>query len=497
MKIKKGKLIAALMLAMFLAAVEGTIVTMATPVIAKDLHGFGLLSLVFSVYLLTSAISTPIYGKFADLFGRKRVLTAGILIFLTGSCFCGLSKNMTMLIAFRALQGLGAGSIFTVPLTIVGDVFPAAERPKVQGSLTTVWGIASLVGPFLGGFLIDVFSWHWIFYINIPFGLLSIYLLQGSLKEHFEKKKHRIDYAGTAVLSVAIILLMSIFLFGQNRAAWLITLLAVIAMALFLAFYWIERRAKEPIVLFTIFTRTSTTVNLISFLVYAVLMGVNVYMPIFFQNVQGYRPTISGLAMLPMSMAWLLATFFLRKLFVKYGRKSVTVGANAAILISSALLLTLGVNSPIVLALVCVFFLGLGFGSICTTLTMIIQDSVDYSKRGTAIAANTLLRTLGQTVGISVFGSIFNLVITRYFIGQGIPGINPTDLYQAASSQNTLSTEQIRYSLNNSIHVLFYVFIVIIGVSLLLSVLLPKMKENRDLSSETPFTEFQDKKETP
>lgn len=221
-----------------------------------------------------------------------------MLIFLTGSCLCGLSQNMVMLIAFRALQGLGAGSILTVSYTIIGDVFPPEERAKVQGGLNTMWGIASLVGPFLGGFLIDTLSWHWIFFINIPFGLLSVFLLQGSLIETFEKKKHSIDYVGTAVLSLAVILFLSMFLFNQNADpahVWFIALSVVISIFLLFAFYKIERRAKEPIVSFEIFNRVSTIVNLISFFAYAVLMGIDVYMPIYLQNILGYRPTLSAL----------------------------------------------------------------------------------------------------------------------------------------------------------------------------------------------------------
>ena len=172
MTLKKKNLVISLLLVMFLAAVEGTIVTMATPTIARSLQGLDMISLVFSVYLLTSAVSTPIYGKLADLFGRKNTLSIGIIIFLAGSVFCGFARNIIMLIAFRAVQGLGAGSIFTIAYTIIGDVFPLEERARLQGGLNAVWGIASLAGPFLGGFLIDALSWHWIFFINIPFGLL-------------------------------------------------------------------------------------------------------------------------------------------------------------------------------------------------------------------------------------------------------------------------------------------------------------------------------------
>ncbi|MCL2883726.1 MAG: MFS transporter, partial [Coriobacteriia bacterium] len=188
----KNLLILALALAMFLAAVEGTIVTLAIPTIAKDLSGFDLISWVFSAYLFASAVSTPIFGKLCDLFGRKRMLIIGILIFIIGSASCGLSQSMHMLIAFRVLQGIGAGAIFTVPSTIVGDTFPLDQRGKVQGALSVVWGIASLVGPFLGGMLIAVLSWHWIFFINVPIGLVSVIVLQRVFDEQFERRRQPI-----------------------------------------------------------------------------------------------------------------------------------------------------------------------------------------------------------------------------------------------------------------------------------------------------------------
>jgi LPXTG-site transpeptidase (sortase) family protein len=204
----KRNITAALVVAMFLGAIEGTVVTTAVPTIVRDLSGFGLISWIFSTYFLTSAISTPVYGKLADLYGRKKTLCIGIVIFLVGSCLCGLSQNMYQLVAFRALQGLGAGSIFTITYTIVGDIFTLAERAKVQGWLNATWGIASIIGPFLGGFFIDYFSWHWIFFINVPFGILSIFLLQKYFHENIERKKQKIDYAGIIMLSAAIIILL-------------------------------------------------------------------------------------------------------------------------------------------------------------------------------------------------------------------------------------------------------------------------------------------------
>ncbi|MBP1736902.1 MAG: hypothetical protein H6Q60_783 [Oscillospiraceae bacterium] len=472
MKLKKTPLIISLMLAMFLAAVEGTIVTMATPTITKDMQGFELISLVFSIYLLTSTISTPIYGKLSDLYGRKNTLSIGIIIFLVGSLLCGLSQNMAMLIGFRALQGLGAGAILTVAYTIIGDAFPLEERSKIQGALGTMWGIASLAGPFVGGLIIDTLSWHWIFFINLPFGLLSVILLQSSMTEAFEKKKQTIDYAGTLTLSLAVVICLSIFLFDQKGIS--IAVSAVVTLLLLLAFYKIEKTAKEPMMPFDIFTKSSIMVNLISFLVFGVLMGIDVYLAIYLQNVQGYRPTIAGLSMLPMNISWLAVSFMLGKLLVRYGGKTVMLVSNAVLIVSTVLLSTLGVSTSLLLVLTYGFIIGFAFGGASTASTILIQDSVEFGQRGAAVAANSLLRTLGQTIGISVFGNIFNSNITEYFSRQGIEGINPSNLYQSSETTVAVSSEQIALSLNSAMHALFISFIIISCLAFVCSVMMPK-----------------------
>ncbi len=475
----KRNIVIALMVAMFLGAVEGTVVTTAIPTIVKDLQGFEVISLVFSVYLLTSAISTPIYGKLSDLYGRKNILSIGIIIFLVGSFLCGLSHTMNMLIGFRAIQGLGAGAIFTVTYTIIGDVFTLEERPKVQGLIGTVWGIASLAGPFLGGILIDILSWHWIFFINLPFGILSVILIQRNLKETVKKKKHNIDFAGIITLSIAMIIFLNIFLSTENTSSKhniFIAISVVITIILLIAFYKIERKAKEPIIPFEIFTKTSTIVNLISFLASAILIGSNVYLPIYLQNILGFNAKVSGLALAPMSVAWLIASVVLGKCIVKYGAKVVIFISNVILLISTILLPTLDINSSLLLVLVYVFIMGFGFGGAFTTLTIIVQESVEYNKRGAATATNSLLRTLGQTIGVSVFGSIFNLYIIRYFIQLGIKGVEPSNLYNSSTYNAAVTSEQIKLSLNSSLHVLFIIFIIISILSLILSIVMPKIE---------------------
>lgn len=478
--LKKKNIVIALMVAMFLGAVEGTVVTTAIPTIVKDLHGFQIISLVFSVYLLASAISTPIYGKLSDLYGRKNTLSIGIIIFIAGSFLCGLSQNMFMLIGFRIIQGLGAGSIFTVTYTIVGDVFTLEERPKIQGSLGTVWGIASLAGPFLGGILIDMLSWHWIFFINIPFGILSVVLLQKSIKETVKKQNQKIDFAGIIILSVAMIIFLNIFLSTENSGSNFNTFVALsvlLTVILLFLFYRVEKRAKEPIFPFDIFTKTSTIVNLISFLASAMMIGLDVYMPIYLQNILGFDPKISGLSMAPMSISWLIASVVLGKCMVKHGGKIVILISNFIILISAGLLLTLGTNTSQIAVLVYVFIIGFGLGGVFTTLTIMVQESVEYNKRGAATAANSLLRTLGETIGISVFGGVFNLYITRYFVQHGINGVDPSNLYNS-SVHAAVSGELTKQSLNSSLHILFMIFIAISILSIILTIMIPNIKRD-------------------
>ena len=471
----KRNIVIALMVAMFLGAIEGTVVTTAVPTIVKDLSGFGLTSWIFSTYLLTSAISTPVYGKLADLYGRKRTLCIGIVIFLVGSCLCGVSQSMYQLIAFRTLQGLGAGSIFTITYTIVGDIFTLAERAKVQGWLNAVWGIASIIGPFVGGFFIDYLSWHWIFFINVPFGILSIFLLQRYFNESLEKKKQNIDYAGMFMLSAAIIILLVGVPAGGKRTAVSIAL----TLAVLVIFYFIEKKAAEPIVPFEIITKSNTVVNTISLLAAAVLIGADVYLPIYIQNVLGFRATISGLSMAPMSVSWLISSVIIAKALPKYGERVVIGFSIFVLFLSCLLLLPLGMGSSLITVIICTFIMGFGFGGCFPTLTIVIQASVDHNKRGAATALNSLVRSIGQTIGVAIFGGILNQNIVEYFNNLGIKGIDPNDLYSTANI-STVSLQDIQLSISSSLHIVFLAFICITVVCLALSFLLPSELKGKD-----------------
>ena len=458
------------MVAMFLAAFEGTVVSTAMPTIAKSLHGYNLISWVFSAYLLTSAISTPIYGKLSDLYGRKKILNIGIIIFLIGSSLCGFSQTMIELIIFRAIQGLGAGSIITITYTIIGDIFELSERAKIQGWLSTVWGIAGLIGPFLGGFIIDYLSWNWIFFVNIPFGLLSIYLLNKNLKETKSIVKPKIDYLGTVLLTVSII---SILFMSFSTNKYLTITLGFIAVISLILLYFVEKKSEEPIIPLDIFTKNTVIANLILFLVSGILMAIESYTPIYTQNVLGFTPTISGLMLLPLSISWLLSSFIISKTLPKYGESVIVPISLILITISSGLLMLLSVNitSSILILVISSSIIGLGFGGTFTVLTITVQSAVGYEKRGVATSTSSLIRTLGQTICVSIFGVLLNSSINKYFINEGVNGITSDNIFDSS-----LLNISIKSAFFSGIHNIYIILLILSIGSLVLSLFLNKDK---------------------
>lgn len=469
----KRTIVFAIMIVMFLVAFEGTVVTTAMPTIAKDFNGYNLISLVFATYLLTSAVSTPIYGKLSDLYGRKRILSIGIIIFLVGSSLCGLSQSIIQLIIFRGLQGIGAGSILTLSYSIVGDIFNISEKAKVQGYISTVWGVATLVGPFLGGFLISYLSWHWIFFINIPFGLLSIFILHKNLKENITPHNSKIDYLGALFLTISIVsILLSVFFNSPNYKL----IFLILALVSIIIFYFVEKKSSEPIVPFDIFTRNIIIINLICFLISGLLMGVEVYTPIFTQNVLGYNPTISGLIMAPMSFSWLLSSFILSRLLPKYGYKKVIQLCLLILILTSINLSLLRIDTSIISLIVTLIFMGFGFGGILTTITIAVQEGVSNDRMGVSTSTNTLVRTLGQTIVVSIFGGISTSSIASYFNSIGMNGITSENIYSS-----NVTVTQIQTAFYNGNHSIFSILLIIAVACLIISLSIKNatLKKNR------------------
>lgn len=404
---KQKYVVAALLIATFLTAIEGTIVSTAMPKIVGDLGGSHLYTWVISVYLLATVISTPIFGKMADLYGRKRMFTIGVLIFLVGSVLSGLSQSMHQLVVYRIIQGLGAGALTTIPMTIIGDVFTYEMRAKIQGLISSVWGISGILGPLVGGFIVDSISWHWIFFMNLPFGIISLILIAISLHEHMEKKKRTIDYAGILTFAVC----MTSFLYALNlwkeerQLTGNIMVMFALALVSLLLFIWIESKGKEPMLPLSLFKNQLIVVsNIAGFLIGFILIAVTFYIPLWVQGVTGLNATLSGIAMLPQSLTWPLGALLVGKWVRKMVVGQIALVGMVFIIIGciGMSLLQTGTSLPWMMLITAI--LGLGFGLSTTLFTVVVQSSVGWNMRGAAMGSNNLFRTLGQTIGIAVSG---------------------------------------------------------------------------------------------
>jgi len=411
--------IVSLMLVMLLAALDQTIVSTALPRIATDLHGLNRLSWVATAYLLTSAITTPIYGKISDLFGRKKIFQSAIVIFLVGSVLCGISQSMGQLIAARALQGIGAGGLMSLVLAIVGDIIPPRQRGQYMGYFLAVFGVASVAGPLLGGFLTDSLSWRWIFFVNLPIGAVALSTVASRLHLPVYKHEHKIDYLGAMLLSGASVSILLATVWGGNTYAWgsgqIISLL-IAGLVLAVSFVLQERRAEEPIIPMGLFRNDVFTVSIILSLLAGIAMFAAIlYIPEYQQIVRGYSPTKSGLLMLPLVLGLLVASITSGRLTTKFGRYRIfpifgtLVMAFGLWLFSHVTLSTSQLTLAIWMAVI-----GIGLGSFMQIMTLAVQNAVDRRQMGTATSSATFFRSLGSSFGGAIFGSILTSRLTHH-----------------------------------------------------------------------------------
>jgi EmrB/QacA subfamily drug resistance transporter len=400
------------MLTTGLAAIDATIVATAVPQIVHDLGGFVKFPWLFSLYLLTQSVLVPIYGRLADVFGRKPMLLFGIGVFLVASVLCGSAWSMVSLIAFRGLQGIGAGAIIPMTTTIVADLYEPADRGRIQGYISGVWGVTAIIGPTVGGLFAEYLSWRGIFFVNIPIGLAALWMLQRHLREDVVRRAHRIDLAGAVVLTLGLSALILALLEGGVSWAWTsaqsVALFAV-AGALLVAFLPIERSAAEPILPLWVFRpRILVSTNLAGFVIGAILIGLTSYVPTFAQRVVGVGAVIAGLALGAMTVGWPIAATLSPKVYLRldYRRTALLGGVFATM---GCLLFALLVDASSIWRIAVASFVtgfGLGFSSVSTVVSA--QSVVGWERRGVVTGANMFIRSLGSAVGVAVFGSIVN-----------------------------------------------------------------------------------------
>ena len=479
---------------MFLAALEATVVGTAMPTVIASLGGLSHYSWVFSAYLITSTVTVPVWGKLSDLYGRRIFFQLGIAIFLLGSVLSGMSTTMAQLIAFRALQGLGAGALVPLGMTIIGDIYTISERARMQALFSGVWGLSSVVGPIVGGFITDQLSWRWVFYINIPFGLAAGLIMGVALKEPKRRERPTIDYAGAGVLMAAITLLMLALVEGGASLSTLIAprnlALFVGAAALAALFIWIERRAPDPVVPFKLFRNPVVAVAVTAgFLAGVSMFGAISFVPLFAQGALGATATQAGSLLTPLMLSWVGLSVVGGRLLLRVGYRPTTLVGFALLTLGFALLSSYQPSMSRLWLYLDLVMIGAGLGLTMLTLLIAVQQSVPRTQLGIATSLNQFSRSIGGAVGVAIMGTVLSAGLATHLSevaarGDGV--LTPESAAQLAANPNALIEPQARAALPpnvlralqgamaDAIHNVFWVGTVLAALALLVSFRLPR-----------------------
>ncbi|MFT4124006.1 MAG: MFS transporter [Microbacteriaceae bacterium] len=412
---ERGPVLVAIMVATGLVAIDSTIVATSVQSIVADVGGFASFPWLFSVYLLAQSATVPVYAKLADLVGRRPIILVGIGLFLLGSVLCALAGSMGALIVARLLQGVGAGAVQPMSVTIMGDIYTVAERARAQAYVASVWAASSVIGPTLGGVFSQFVSWRWIFIVNVPLCLIAIVLIVRGLHERVERQRHRIDYAGSALLTAALALLILGVLEGGQAWAWAspwsIGCFAA-GSALLLGFAAVERRAAEPVLPLWLFSRRLLlTTSLTTFGVGALLLGLTSYVPAYLETAVGASPLVAGLAVAVLTLGWPLAASVSGRLgYLRHGFRTTCVFGIAVSSVAAVLLAAFAGRPSVALCALCCFVVGLGLGLVATPGLVAAQSSVAWSERGVVTGASMFARSIGSAVGVAIYGAVANAV---------------------------------------------------------------------------------------
>jgi len=471
---RRPLVLAAMMLAMFMAAVEATIVATALPTIVADLGGFQWFSWVFAIYLLTTAVTIPVYGKLSDMYGRKPVFYFGATLFLVGSVLCGFSTSMSQLIAFRALQGLGAGAIQPLALTVIGDIYPGPERAKVQGYISSVWGFSSVIGPALGAFFVERLHWSLVFWVNVPVGIVAMGMLGAFLTERVEHREHRVDYLGSALMMAGTGLLMLVLIQASQLSPAAFVGLLVLTVALAAAFLRTEQRAAEPMMPLELWRyRIIALGNVGGLMAGALMMGVTTFLPSYVQGVMGRSPAVAGFTLAAMSIGWPLASTVGGRLMVRTSYRFTALLGGLGLLSGSGVLMLLGPGRGPLWAAAGAFLVGTGMGFSNTSYLVSIQTSVDWQRRGVATSSNLFMRIVGQALGAAGLGAVLNLGLHARVPGEAdvINQLMEHGARQALAPQRLLD---LGAAMDASLHNVYVICGVLAVGVLLLATLFPR-----------------------
>jgi EmrB/QacA subfamily drug resistance transporter len=443
---RKALITLATLIGTFLAALDSTVVGTAMPTVIGELGGLELYPWAFASYLLAATVTGPIFGKLSDTYGRKPVYLAGIFLFLFGSVLAGTSQSMGALILFRTLQGLGAGAVQPVAITIMGDIYELETRARVQGLFGAVWGISAVIGPAAGGFITDLISWRWVFYVNVPFGITAAVLLAATLTESFERRERSPDYIGTALLAGGLLAVLLALLGGDGGLSVRTLVLFFGGMIVLSLFVVVERRAADPVVPLDLFSERIIAVSALGNVAMGgLLLGVSVYVPLFVQGALGGTALTAGAAVASLSIGWPVGSFIGGRLLLLTGYRATLLLGSVLIALGSALCVPLDSRTSLTYIVVAVVVIGLGLGFSSTSYLVSVQNAVPWRRRGVATSSVVFFRTVGGSLGVAIMGAFLNASLgERYRAAVDRAAGTDEDLGRLLADPNALLQPAVR-----------------------------------------------------
>jgi len=500
---RRWAVVVGVMTGMAIAALEATVVGTAMPTVIATLHGINHYSWVFSAYIVTSTVTVPIWGKLSDLYGRRLLYQIGIGVFLLGTLMSGLSNSMTELIVFRAIQGLGAGALVPLGMTIIGDIFTLQERAKMQAYFSGVWGFSSVIGPVIGGFITDQLNWRWVFFINLPIGVLASVIIGFALKEPKGKPKPTVDYLGAALLMLAISLLILALVEGGNSIATLLSLenlsLFVAGLVLLAAFVWVELRAPDPVIPFPLFKNKTISVSVgAGFLGGVAMFGVISFIPLFAQGALGMTATEAGSLLTPLMLSWVTFSMIGGRLLLRLEYRTLTIVGFIVLTAGFALLSLFQTDTPRYLLYIFLALIGCGLGLTMLTLLIAVQQAVDRTQLGVATSLNQFSRAIGGAFGVAIMGAVLTAGLSTQLKSAALQpnstitveqaeafALNPNALIEPAAkaslSDGTLSV--LQSSMAAAVHPVFWVGGAVCLLALFASLSLPRKNIREDAAA--------------